>query len=57
MQELLGARHNADVPFPKYEIAAAELGFPSIDWAAELLRLHVGIARRRMTRRLGRKLD
>ena len=52
------ARHDADVTLPEHEIAAAELyAFPPVDRLTQFCRLHVGVARRLMSRRLDCELD
>ena len=44
VEQLGRARHDADMPLPEHEVAAAKLGVPlPIDGTPELCRLHVGI--------------
>ena len=46
MEEILRARHDAHMAFPKHEVAARKRGaFPPVDGVARLNRLHVGVAR------------
>src|SRR3990170_5376181 len=57
VQEVLPARHDADMALPEHEVAAAEFGTLSqIDGTPEFHRLHVGIARRGITRRFNGEL-
>ena len=56
MHEVLRARHDADMAVPEHEVAAGERAALPVERAADLFRLHVGVARARKPRGFARKL-